>query len=372
MSNSIPLAAEGTRRRTSVPLLLGFLASLLTLAFAGGVAIPLTVAGSSWQSTVLNAPVEFHELREVFDDVAPYSPEAARAGASAVRAVLFAPLALPLFLSLLALPGVLGGRRRGMGLFVAVVVLLGIQTMILVSTTKPVADTVERYCDEFEDANDTPEALLISAEQAEEPIGRLARLHRAAGTSGVASDSPDAAAPLVRMALDVRLSPQERKIALLVLERLYSHSLADPRALPSCPDWRSRFAKVARPGSGATDELRAGFIEILSLVPDVRTLDRRARGGAERRERPARAPRGAALPPRRRAEPAGDPPRRGAPRELRVPLERTQSVLRPAGPPRPRGGGPRGRRRAPRGASGSARRAPRPICGPPSLPPRRR
>jgi len=269
MSAPTALAETGTRRRTSVPLLLGFLASLATLLFSAGVAVPLSIAGPSWQSTVLHAPIEFHDVRETFESVAPHSPEAARAAASVGRAILFAPLALPLFLSLLSLPGVLGGRRRGLGLFIAVIVLLGAQTAILSSATAPVAATIERYCAEFERANDTPEALIAAAENETDAVARLALLHRAAGAAGFASTDPDAAAPLVRMALDPRLSPQERKIALLVLERRFSHDLADPRSLPSCSDWRDRFSRAAHPGSGNAEELRDGFREILRGAPSA-------------------------------------------------------------------------------------------------------
>ncbi len=274
MPQVTPIVNAEPKKRTSLPLLVGFLLAIGTLVFSAVVSIPFFVAGDSWKSMMLNAPIEFSEVREFVGEVAPYSPETARPLVSIGRLTLFAPLAVPLLLSLLALPGLLGGRRRSPALFAAVIGLLGVQTALIATASGQVIDTVDQYCCEFEDANDSTEHLIASAETWPNAVGRLARLHRAAGMgSPIATDSnstdKDAGSPLVRMAMDGRLSAQERKVSLVLLDRLFPELISDPKAFPSCPDWQRRFADLARPGAQVQRELKTGFIEVLSRIPSV-------------------------------------------------------------------------------------------------------
>ena len=80
------------------------------------------------------------------------------------------------------------------------------------------------------------------------------------------------------MALDVRLTPQERKVALAVLEKNHEEQLRQRDSYASCPDWVERFARAARRDSEPSRELREGFLEVPSRVPnpDLSSLFREA------------------------------------------------------------------------------------------------
>lgn len=266
------VAAPEPRPRASVPLILAFILSLLTLVPTAGLSTALLVTGDTWQSVLLNAPMEFDEVQDGVREVAGFSPEPARAAVSMGRLMMLLPLAIPGFFALLSLPGVLNGRRRSRSLLLAVSVILGLQAGLMVASTRPVVSAVDEYCDIYERsaeagvAGDPMRVVLDRAVASEDPVERLALLHRASALGADRSD-PDSGSGLVRMALDSRLTPQERKVSLALLERKFGTELTREDSFGAVPDWLALFAEQASPDSSIQRELRDGFVEVLSRIP---------------------------------------------------------------------------------------------------------
>ncbi len=255
------------RARLSPMLLLAFIFTLGTLLYSAGVSVPLLVAGSDWQETALDISFEYHDVQNFVAEVAPFSPEAVRPMARMGRAMMFIPFGVPLLLALIALPGILQRRRRGFATMAVVFGLLGAEISVLAASTTPVIRTIERYCDTYSSASGDANSLLIDSEEWDDPVTRLALLHRSAGETSAEAGDIDAGAPLVRAALNSGLTQLERMVALSVLEQNYRHQLKSTEAFPSVPEWQTRFAQLADTDSRLRPQLREGFVAVLRHVP---------------------------------------------------------------------------------------------------------
>ncbi|MCA8959960.1 MAG: serine/threonine protein kinase [Planctomycetes bacterium] len=247
--------AAGTPPKREKPLsvstLFAFIVMLPTILLT--IAMIILVFGFDGVLAPLQLPMSYREAHHMFEGLWSAPINSLEKIVTLVSLVPLALLVPPFVLLFIAVPGIIGKRRRGVGLFAATAILFVLEFVGLAGVSTRIgheghsyASTASRHLPSGH--TQRQDDLLKSLQHAagSDSIGyRAALLHRA-NLLAESTEAPLAArTPLIEIATDVSTTTNLRIAALLLLERLFGDRLfMDPMADPNAPpNWTHTFLR---------------------------------------------------------------------------------------------------------------------------------
>ncbi|MEM7164503.1 MAG: protein kinase [Planctomycetota bacterium] len=250
------------KTRLSFLAVLAFLATLLTMVYAGGVLVASRV---DWGSVAMYSDLDHRDVAEVLRDGLWAAPGwTLEHGGLLAGAALVVPLIVPVLLSLLALIPLQSPHKRG-GMLVGVAcIFLLIQWGIVLNVADRIGRTAEEYRRNVEHGGTLVEALRnAEAAPPQASLARLSSLHRAVYLARGGEATPVGGRfTLLDIAKNRLLPPTERIAALVALQDIYGTHLFVDRDGEMLREWVITFSAAA--AEARNPLVREAFLEVLS------------------------------------------------------------------------------------------------------------